>query len=110
MLVNANTKNVKLEWSGVSMKTLSILAVLLALDVAGATSCSGVLPKTVATREPIRATLTFDDSLKDHLLIAATMLEERGWRGTFCIVTDWVGKDSKHLTWDDEECTAPSAF
>jgi peptidoglycan/xylan/chitin deacetylase (PgdA/CDA1 family) len=50
---------------------------------------------------PLRVALTFDDSLKDHLLIAAPMLEERGWRGTFCIVTDWVGKDSNHLTWDD---------
>ena len=50
---------------------------------------------------PLRVALTFDDSLKDHLLIAAPMLEERGWRGTFCIVTDWVGKDAKHLTWDD---------
>lgn len=27
--------------------------------------------------------------------------KERGWRGTFCIVTDWVGKDSSKLTWDD---------
>ena len=50
---------------------------------------------------PLRVALTFDDSLKDHLLIAAPMLEERGWRGTFCIVTDWVGKDAMHLTWDD---------
>ena len=54
-----------------------------------------------AVAEPLRVALTFDDSLKDHLLIAAPMLEERGWRGTFCIVTDWVGKDDKHLTWDD---------
>ena len=51
--------------------------------------------------EPLRVALTFDDSLKDHLLIAAPMLEERGWRGTFCIVTDWVGKNDRHLTWDD---------
>ena len=56
---------------------------------------------TCADREPIRVALTFDDSLKDHLLIAAPMLEERGWRGTFCIVTDWVGKGPKTLTWDD---------
>ena len=54
-----------------------------------------------AAAAPLRVTLTFDDSLKDHLLIAAPMLEERGWRGTFCIVTDWVGKDEKHLSWDD---------
>ena len=54
-----------------------------------------------AGAEPLRVALTFDDSLKDHLLIAAPMLEERGWRGTFCIVTDWVGKDSLNLTWDD---------
>ena len=51
--------------------------------------------------EPLRVALTFDDSLKDHLLIAAPMLEERGWRGTFCIVTDWVGKNQSKLTWDD---------
>ena len=50
---------------------------------------------------PLRVALTFDDSLKDHLLIAAPLLEERGWRGTFCIVTDRVGKDEQHLTWDD---------
>ena len=39
--------------------------------------------------------------MKDHLLIAAPLLEERGWRGTFNLVTDWVGKDERHLTWDD---------
>jgi len=54
-----------------------------------------------AAREPLRVALTFDDSIKDHLLIAAPMLEERGWRGTFCIVTDWVGKNPHKLTWDD---------
>ena len=50
---------------------------------------------------PLRVALTFDDSLKDDLLVAAPMLEERGWRGTFCIVTDWIGKDDKHMAWDD---------
>ena len=54
-----------------------------------------------AAAAPLRVALTFDDSLKDHLLIAAPMLEERGWRGTFSIVTDRVGKDEKYLTWDD---------
>ena len=58
-------------------------------------------PFVCSAAEPLRVALTFDDSLKDHLLIAAPMLEERGWRGTFCIVTDWVGKDEKHLSWDD---------
>ena len=29
------------------------------------------------------------------------MLEERGWRGTFCIVTDWIGRDDSRLSWDD---------
>ena len=51
--------------------------------------------------EPMRVVLSFDDSLKDHLLIAAPMLEERGWRGVFNIVTDWIGKDDRHLAWDD---------
>ena len=51
--------------------------------------------------EPMRVTLTFDDSLKDHLLIAVPLLEVRGWRGTFNLVTDRVGADAKFLTWDD---------
>lgn len=50
---------------------------------------------------PVRVVLTFDDSLKDHLLIAAPELEKRGWRGTFNIVTDWVGRGENHLMWDD---------
>ena len=57
-----------------------------------------VLP---AAEAPLRVTLTFDDALKDHLLIAAPMLEERGWRGTFNVVTDWIGSKPKMMTWDD---------
>ena len=56
---------------------------------------------SVAAAAPLRVALTFDDSLKDHLLVAAPMLEERGWRGTFCIVTDWIGRDDSRLSWDD---------
>lgn len=51
--------------------------------------------------EPIRVALTFDDGNKDHLLIVAPMLEERGWRGTFNIVTDWIGTDENSLSWAD---------
>ena len=51
--------------------------------------------------KPLRVALTFDDSLKDHALIAAPMLEERGWRGTFCIVSDRVGQGEKYMEWDD---------
>jgi peptidoglycan/xylan/chitin deacetylase (PgdA/CDA1 family) len=52
--------------------------------------------------EPLKVTLTFDDNLRDHLLIAAPELEKRGWRGLFAIVTDWVdGADKYRLTWDD---------
>ena len=58
-------------------------------------------PASVTDAAPLRVALTFDDSLKDHLLVAAPMLEERGWRGTFCIVTDWVGRDDRRLSWDD---------
>lgn len=60
-----------------------------------------VFADPAAGSSPLRIALTFDDSLKDHLLIAAPMLEERGWRGTFNIVTDWVGKSPRYLTWDD---------
>jgi len=56
---------------------------------------------SAAVGAPMRVTLTFDDSLKDHLLIAAPLLEERGWRGTFNLITDKVGAGDKFLTWDD---------
>lgn len=49
---------------------------------------------------PMTVYLTFDDGVKDHLLIAADELEKRGWRGIFCIVADWIGRKGK-LTWDD---------
>lgn len=52
-------------------------------------------------RGPMRVVLSFDDALKDHVLIAAPMLEERGWRGVFNIVTDWVGRDERMLSWED---------
>ena len=52
-------------------------------------------------REPLRVTLTFDDNLKDHLLVAAPELEARGWRGTFNVITDKIGSDGKYMTWDD---------
>ena len=50
---------------------------------------------------PLRVALTFDDAVKDHLLIAAPELEKRGWRGVFNVVTDWVGKDDGRLSWAD---------
>jgi len=52
-------------------------------------------------QEPVRVALTFDDGNKDHLLIVAPMLEERGWRGVFNIVTDWIGGGERSLSWDD---------
>ena len=70
-------------------------------DPRAALAGASCLLAATAAAAPLRVALTFDDSLKDHLLVAAPMLEERGWRGTFCIVTDWVGKDEMHLTWDD---------
>ena len=86
------------------MKTFPLIAAALAVgcvSVETVAADAGTKIDPVQTNEPLRVALTFDDSLKDHLLIAAPMLEEHGWRGTFCIVTDWVGKDSSKLTWDD---------
>ena len=68
------------------------------LSALGLAACCG--PKTDAP-EPLRVTLTFDDGLKDHLLVAAPLLEQHGWRGTFNIVTDWIGSEDKLMTWDD---------
>ena len=57
--------------------------------------------KSVKELKPLDVVLTFDDGVKDHLLVAAPELEKRGWRGIFCVVPDWIGKDEKHLSWDD---------
>jgi len=82
---------------GFAIRSLPLSAMRI---LAAAAFCTLAVPSADAAA-PLRVALTFDDSLKDHLLVAAPMLEERGWRGTFCIVTDWVGKDSMHMTWDD---------
>lgn len=74
-------------------------AALALLAIVG--GCESVPDGEAASGEPVRVTLTFDDSLKDHLLIAAPLLEKHGWRGTFNLVTDWVGRGEKFLTWDD---------
>ena len=84
---------------GKNAAIVAALAVSLVI-YAGCTSASNAARQD-GVSAPMRVTLTFDDSLKDHLLIAAPLLEERGWRGTFNLVTDWVGKDERHLTWDD---------
>lgn len=62
---------------------------------------AGLTAGAAEKRAPVKVALTFDDAIKDHLLIAAPMLEARGWRGTFCIVIDYIGKDKMYLTWDD---------
>jgi len=72
---------------------------MCAVALVGCAALNG--PECAGGREPMRVTLTFDDSLKDHLLIAAPLLEEHGWRGTFNIVTDWIGRSEKFLTWED---------
>ena len=54
----------------------------------------------LAAAMPLTVTLTFDDGVKGHLQYAAPMLEKFGWRGTFNIVTDWIGGDKK-LSWDE---------
>ena len=54
-----------------------------------------------AELKPMDVVLTFDDGVKDHLLVAAPELEKRGWRGVFCIIPEWIGKGENRLTWDD---------
>lgn len=82
------------------MKSEALSIAFLATGLAVSAAVAPV-PPAAGGGSPLRIALTFDDSLKDHLLVAAPMLEERGWRGTFCIVTDWVGRDPNHLAWDD---------
>ena len=73
-------------------------------DHTGAVSF-GLAPNAFAYVEartaPMAVALTFDDAVKDHLLVAAPELEKRGWRGIFCIVPKWIGQNGRKLTWDD---------
>ena len=85
--------------TGTARYNISRFGKICALCAAGLMFAATAAAET--RNEPMRVVLSFDDSLKDHLLIAAPMLEERGWRGVFNVVTDWVGKDDRHLTWDD---------
>lgn len=64
--------------------------------VLAAAFCAG----TASAGVPV-VTLTFDDNPKGHLSIAAPVLERYGYRGTFNVVTDWVAKDARKMTWDD---------
>ena len=82
------------------MRRLALTSVLSALALAvAAVGCVSVSPKPAA--RPMRVVLSFDDAIRDHLLIAAPLLEERGWRGVFNIVTDRIGSGERYLTWDD---------
>lgn len=56
----------------------------------------GIIPKSIN----LKVAFTFDDGLKDHILYAAPLLEKYGYKGMFCITTDFIGRD-RYLTWDD---------
>ena len=88
----------------IPIKQAKILAALLM-------AMSALLPSSVvqAATDPVICTwkndakaalsFTFDDGSVDHFTLAAPMLEKHGLRGTFFIVTNWIGKGNK-LTWD----------
>jgi len=58
-----------------------------------------VFLKTVSA-PTLTVSLTFDDAHKSHLTEVAPLLEERGFRGLFCVPSDWVGRKNK-MDWDD---------
>ena len=73
----------------------------LSMFFAAAVSACVQIAATAAPADVPAVTLTFDDNPKGHLTVAAPVLERYGFRGTFNIVSDWVGKDAKKMTWDD---------
>lgn len=73
----------------------------LAVFFAVLISASARIAAAAAPAEVPVVALTFDDNPKGHLTVAAPALERHGFRGTFNIVCDWVGKDERKLTWDD---------
>ena len=72
------------------VKVLSLFAAV----VLGMSACA-------ADEDPIRVAFSFDDGSKDHHTYAAKMLEDRGWRGMFCIVTDKIGRGDRFMTWEN---------
>jgi len=78
-----------------SQKVSSFLkrAAVVAVGVAAVFAAGGA-------RAAVKLTLTFDDSTKDHIDVAAPLLAKHGWKGTFNVVTDLVGHPNR-LTWDD---------
>ena len=86
---------------GFGVMAAAFAAALLAAGCASGPGPAPQDPPPASGVAPMRVALTFDDSLKDHLLVAAPLLEERGWRGTFNLITDKVGAGEKFLAWDD---------
>ena len=50
---------------------------------------------------PLKVALTFDDGLKDQVTVALPLLDKYGWKASFNIITDKVGADERHMSWDD---------
>jgi peptidoglycan/xylan/chitin deacetylase (PgdA/CDA1 family) len=66
----------------------------------------GLNPSVVTTiREADRLFLTFDDGEISAINTIAPMLERRGWRGHFFVVTAWIGKPG-FVTSDDMRALA----
>ena len=91
---NPNKVSMHTEW----LEKILATARECGVDVKGFKELGSVEPQ--CPTEPMLVSLTFDDNIRDHLLVAAPELEKRGWKGVFAIVTDWVGRENK-LSWDE---------
>lgn len=65
------------------------------------TLCLAALSFGASAAKKMPVVFTFDDCLKHHLTVAAPELEKRGWRGSFNVITDAVGKNGSRLSWED---------
>ena len=86
----------------INYATISVMNVRCDFFKAGACA-AGVMMSVMTLRAdnvPV-VTLTFDDNPKGHLTVAAPVLERYGFRGTFNIVGDWVGREARKMTWED---------
>ena len=62
-------------------------------------AASAALLAGVAQADPFKVAFTFDDGFADQYERVAPLLEKYGFRGTFNLITDDVGKDKYHMTW-----------
>lgn len=88
------------------LQGILILAVIAVLQLAGCQhpQPEGLPKMTETQREPMPeklAVMTFDDSTRSHLEVAAPLLKARGFGATFFVTAAWMDDHENFLDWEE---------